>query len=395
MFSTKLISYFGTQQTPFYFYNMELLKATLENAIQSATKYNYTLHYAIKANANPRLLSVIKDTGMGADCVSGNEIKRALETGFSADKIVFAGVGKTDQEIIYGIKNNIFCFNCESTQELDVIEEIAKSMNKKVRIALRLNPNIDAKTHPNITTGLSINKFGIPYNELDYILNNIDRYQNLLIEGVHVHVGSQITDLSVFKNLCLFINQVQDMLEDRNISTQYINLGGGIGIDYQNPENQIPEFDSYLKVINENITIKKNQTIHLEPGRSIVGQSGILVTKVLYVKANSENHRTIIVDSGFTELLRPALYHANHKIVNLSSSSKNLKYDVAGPLCETSDYFAHEIELPETKRGDLIAICSTGAYGEVMTSRYNLRTEVNKLYSDAMRLKEPKKEILV
>lgn len=372
MFTEQLINNFRQYKTPFYFYDTGLLHKTLFAIKKAASLYNYKIHYAIKANANRDLLHIISNENIGADCVSANEIRRALESGFERNKIVFAGVGKTDDEIQFAIENNIFCINCESLQELEVINVIAGNFGKKVRVALRLNPNVDANTHHNITTGLSINKFGISFNELQSIIHQIKNFRNLIIDGLHFHIGSQITDLNVFIKLCNVVNDFQDVFLQNRIRINHINLGGGLGIDYQEPENQIPDFQAYFSVFHKHIQIFDYQTVHFEPGRSIIGQCGALISKVLYVKEN-DSRKTLILDAGFTELMRPALYQANHKIINLSSNKNQEIFDVAGPICESSDYFGKLIKLPSSNRGDLIAILSTGAYGEVMASQYNLR----------------------
>lgn len=386
MFSESLISTLRKIETPFYFYDTGLLRKTLFATKDAADLFNFHLHYAIKANANERILQIISQFGLGADCVSANEIKTAIKNGFEPNNIVFAGVGKTDKEIEYAIQNSIFSINCESVQELDVINEIAKSNDKKVRVALRINPNVNANTHKNITTGLKSNKFGISFSDLTQIIENIDNYTHLLIDGLHFHIGSQITDLMVFVHLCSVVNKIYEYVTSKNIHIGHINLGGGLGINYTMPENEIPYFHAYFRVFYDNLNIPDNVKIHFEPGRSIVGQSGSLITKALYVKENEER-KTVIVDAGLTELIRPALYEASHKIINLSSKDELQKYDIAGPICETSDYFGKDIRLPATKRGDLIALLSTGAYGEVMSSQYNLRTPAAKYFSDKLFVK--------
>lgn len=393
MFSKQLIYQFRDIKTPFYYYDTNLLLKTIIETKNAAELYNYNIHYAIKANANEKILKLISNFGLGADCVSGNEIKRAIDNGFSPDQIVYAGVGKTDDELEFAIKSNIFSINCESIQEIDIINQIAQSFNKKVRIALRINPNIDAKTHCNITTGLSSNKFGISINDLDFIIKNISSYPNLIIDGIHFHIGSQITQLGVFAELCNMVNVVLFNLSNSGIKIRHINLGGGFGIDYMNPENEIPDFKTYFEIFSKNLKIQPWQSIYFEPGRSIVGQSGAIISRVLFVKENN-SRKTIILDSGFTELLRPALYNANHKIVNLTSNTSKVLYDIAGPICETSDYFGKSVLLPETKRGDIIAILSAGAYGEVMSSQYNLRTPAEKYFSDEIAFAENQKMLL-
>lgn len=383
MFSKRRIKYFEQLKTPFYFYDMGLLHKTLFAIKKAADLYNFHLHYAIKANANERILHAISKFGLGADCVSGNEIQIALNCGFSPNQIVFAGVGKTDEEIEMAIKTGILSVNCESVQELEVINSITIKHNKKVRVALRINPNVNANTHKNITTGLKTNKFGIAPSEIKHIVNNINIYNNLTIDGLHFHIGSQITDLNVYRELCGVVNNTYNYFIDHNININHINLGGGLGINYQEPENQIPDFQTYFEVFKTHLKIPEPVTLHFEPGRSIVGQCGYLISKILYVKKNDSN-KTLIIDAGFTELLRPALYNANHKLINLSSNKKPKLYDIAGPICETSDYFGKSIEFPRSSRGNLIAILSTGAYGEVMASQYNLRAPATKYYSDEL-----------
>jgi diaminopimelate decarboxylase len=387
MFDSELIERLLNLKTPFYYYNTDLLLKTLESINKNAEQYNYHIHYAIKANANKKILRIISNYGLGADCVSGHEIQRALKCSFKASKIVFAGVGKTDDEINYALSQNIFCINCESMQEIEITNKLALEYGKKQRVALRINPDINANTHKNISTGTKSTKFGISSNELEFIILNKDVFSNLMIEGIHFHIGSQITDLNAFEHLCTKVNAINMRLLESGFKIKHVNFGGGLGINYENPENQIPDFRKYFAVFNENFKPIKMQTIHFEPGRAIVGQCGILLTRVLFVKTN-ENIKTIILDAGLTELLRPALYQANHKIVNLTSDGIETLYDVAGPICETTDYFGRSVRLPDTNRGDLIAIFSVGAYGEVMASGYNLRSLAMKYFSDEIVTKE-------
>ncbi|HKB86051.1 MAG TPA: diaminopimelate decarboxylase [Ignavibacteriaceae bacterium] len=381
MFSKRLINKFGEMKTPFYYYDIKLLKDTLQSVRDEIDKYGYIVHYAVKANANSRILNIIREYGFGADCVSGNEIKQSLSTGFPGNKIVFAGVGKSDEEIITGLENDIFCFNCESIQEMEVINDLAGKRNRKADIALRINPNIDPKTHHYITTGLEENKFGINRWELEKIVKALPGLSNLNLIGLHFHIGSQVTDMDVFKSLCIHINEVQDWFAKHNVFFKHLNAGGGLGVDYQQPENSINDFGSFFRIFNEIIELKPGQQLHFELGRALTAQCGSLITQVLYVK-EGVNTDFVILDAGMTELIRPALYQAYHKIENLSSDGKRKKYDVVGPICESSDTFGKMILLPETKRRDLIAIRTAGAYGEVMASRYNLRNLPAAFYSD-------------
>jgi len=386
MFDKRLVNKFREFNTPFYYYDISLLKKTLAAVKKEINKYGYIVHYAVKANANRKILKIINEYGFGTDCVSGNEIERSLETGFSPDKIVFAGVGKSDKEIITGLYKGIFCFNCESLQEMEVINELAAQKNKRADIALRINPNIDPKTHHYITTGLEENKFGINRWEFEGIIEKLKQLKHLNVIGLHFHLGSQITDLEVFKSLCIHVNEVQDWFARHDIYFSHLNAGGGLGVNYEEPDNNpVNDFTSFFKIFNDILELKPDQELHFELGRSLVAQCGSLISRVLYVK-EGVNTDFVILDAGMTDLIRPALYQAYHKIENLSSDKKNMRYDVVGPICESSDTFGKLILLPETLRGDLIAIRSTGAYGEVMASQYNLRELPAAVYSDEVNL---------
>ncbi|MCE5320033.1 MAG: diaminopimelate decarboxylase [Bacteroidales bacterium] len=382
MVQNKETERFKTLETPFYYYDMELLRETLKRYTDELKKYNYHAHYALKANANVRVLSLIKDFGLGADCVSGNEVSLALKTGFSPDKVVYAGVGKSDKEIKTALEGGIFCFNCESVPEIEVINSIAESMGKKVGIALRINPDIDAHTHKYISTGRSQDKFGISPWMFDEVLATIKKSSNINLIGLHFHVGSQITDLNVFSMLCKRVNEIQKLFIERGIFIENINLGGGLGIDYVNPdENPISDFKNYFSIINSNLIVYPGQKIHFEPGRTIVAQCGSLISRVLYVKMG-KGKKFAILDAGMNDLIRPALYQASHRIDNLTSKGRVMRYDVVGPVCESSDRFGKNLLLPQTKRGDLVAIRSAGAYGQVMAMRYNQKDIAPEYFSE-------------
>lgn len=377
MFSQEKKIQLQKHKTPFYFYDFGLLQKTLSVINTESKKYNYHVHYAFKANTNLKIIEVVKNSGFGADCVSGNEVKYAIENGFKNSEIVFAGVGKSDDEINYALDQNIFCFNCESIQELEVINELANLKSKVAQIALRINPNVDAYTHKYITTGLEENKFGINPYEFETVIEKLKNLPHLKLIGLHFHIGSQITDLSPFKKLCTRVNEINNYFLNKGFDLPLINVGGGLGINYHEPDNEaIVDFKAYFKLFNDFIVIRKNQELHFELGRSVVGNCGSLISKVLYIK-NGINTNFAILDAGMTELIRPALYQAFHKIENISSIEEEIvKYDVVGPICESSDCFGKAVELPITKRGDFIAIRSAGAYGEAMSSKYNLRDEV-------------------
>lgn len=382
MITTKTIDKFRDLPTPFYFYDLDVLHATCKMVKDESSGVGFKVHYALKANANKRILNIISSYGFGADCVNFNEIKYAISCGFRSSEIVFAGVGKTDKDIIAALETGILCFNCESIPEIEVIDAIAGKMDKVATIALRINPYIEAHTHRYITTAIPESKFGINIWELKEVLEKLSSLKHVNLKGIHFHIGSQITKMSVFKSLCSRINELQEWFSSQNIDLEIINVGGGLGIDYTNPDKPA-RFEDYFSMIKEFVKLRPGQNIHVEPGRSLVGQCGSLISKVLFVKKGS-NTTFAIIDAGMNDLIRPALYQARHKIENLTSNGKINKYDVVGPICESSDTFAKFIELPETQRGDIIAIRSAGAYGEAMASRYNLRDLPKAVFSDEL-----------
>jgi diaminopimelate decarboxylase len=368
------IDKFEKIETPFYYYDCDLLRDTLQAINNELKKYeNFVVHYAIKANANAKVLNVIQQTGMGADCVSGGEIQRSLDCGFPADKIVYAGVGKADWEINLGLDHDIFCFNVESVAELVIINELAAKKGKVANVCFRINPDVGAHTHEKITTGLAENKFGIAMQDTLLTILAASKMENIHFIGLHFHIGSQLLEMTDFRHLCSRINEIQDGFEQENIKIKNINVGGGLGIDYSNPDKHpIPDFKSYFYTFARYLNLREGQKLHFELGRAVVGQMGSLITRTLYVKQGTAK-QFAIVDAGMTDLLRPALYQASHKIENLSSEGPLHAYDVVGPICESSDVFAKEIELNTVHRGDLIAMRSAGAYGEIMASQYNCR----------------------
>ncbi|TFH33604.1 MAG: diaminopimelate decarboxylase, partial [Bacteroidia bacterium] len=338
--------------------------------------------YAMKANANKRILETVSSYGFGADCVSGNEIRRAIECGTDPTDIAFAGVGKTDDEIRYALKQNIFSFNVESLPELEVINDLARAEGTIAPVAIRINPNVEAFTHKYITTGIEENKFGVNLWELENFLERLAEMPNARLTGIHFHIGSQVRRMTAFRSLCTKVNEIQDWLNNRNIYPDHVNMGGGLGISYENPD-EIPDFKSYFELFNEFLELRPGQEVHFEPGRSVVGQAGSLITRVLYMK-NGTQTNFAIVDAGMTDLIRPALYQAYHRIDNLTSEGEIRKYNVVGPICESTDSFGKFLELNETRRGDLLAIRSAGAYGEIMVSNYNLRDNPGTVYSDEL-----------
>lgn len=368
------IDKFRELRTPFYYYDTKVLRETLACIKSEVAKYErFDVHYAMKANVNPKVLKIISESGLGADCVSGGEIRAAIKARIPAHKVVFAGVGKADWEIELGLESDIFCFNVESVPELQVINELAGAQGKVANVVFRINPNVGAHTHANITTGLAENKFGISMQDMKGVIDVAQEMKNVKFIGLHFHIGSQILDMGDFTALCNRVNELQDKLEARHILVEHINVGGGLGIEYHHPDRQsIPDFKEYFRVYDEHLKLRSYQTLHFELGRSVVGQCGSLISKVLYVKKGA-NKQFAILDAGMTDLIRPALYQAYHKIENITSDAPVQTYDVVGPICESSDVFGKAVDLNGVERGDLIALRSAGAYGEIMASGYNCR----------------------
>ena len=375
MKGTFPVNKFRELETPFYYYDVNVLRETLSCINKEAGKYNnFCVHYAMKANANHKILTIIRENGLGADCVSGGEIRAAVKAGFPTNKIVYAGVGKTDWEINLGLDYDIFCFNVESVPELEIINELAAAKGKVARVAFRINPNVGAHTHANITTGLAENKFGISMEDMDRVIDMAETLPNVKFVGLHFHIGSQIVDMCDFVALCNRVNELQEKLYARQIIVEHINVGGGLGIDYSHPNRQpIPNFAEYFSTYHKHLKLRPQQTLHFELGRAVVGQCGSLISKVIYVKQGT-NKQFAILDAGMTDLIRPALYQAYHKIENITSDEAIETYDVVGPICESSDVFGKAIDLNKVHRGDLFALRSAGAYGEIMASAYNCRT---------------------
>ena len=374
MKGTFPVNKFRELETPFYYYDVNVLRETLSCINKEAGKYNnFCVHYAVKANANHKVLTIIRESGLGADCVSGGEIRAAIKAGFPTNKIVYAGVGKTDWEINLGLDYDIFCFNVESVPELEIINELAAAKGKTARVAFRINPNVGAHTHANITTGLAENKFGISMEDMDKVIDMAGTLPHVKFVGLHFHIGSQILDMGDFVALCNRVNELQEKLYARQIIVEHINVGGGLGIDYAHPNRQaIPNFTEYFATYHKHLKLRPQQTLHFELGRAVVGQCGSLISKVIFVKQGT-NKQFALLDAGMTDLIRPALYQAYHKIENITSEEPMETYDVVGPICESSDVFGKAIDLNKAHRGDLFALRSAGAYGEIMASAYNCR----------------------
>lgn len=382
MINKNIVDGLKRHQTPYYYYDMDLLRKVLDIVKAESGKRHFNVFYAVKANFNPVLMKTISGYGFGADCVSGNEIAHSVECGFPPQKIVFAGVGKSDSEIELALEKGISCFNSESVPELMVINEIAGKKGHKAPVALRINPNVEAHTLKHITTGTEENKFGIRLSELGAVADLIPALKNIEFKGLHFHIGSQITEMAPYRNLCSRVNEVWEWFTERGFENLDINVGGGLGISYEEPD-QMPPFAEYFEVFANHLDRRIHGNISFELGRSLTAMCGSLISKVLYVKEGA-TEKFVILDAGMTDLLRPALYQAYHKIENLTSKGPKEKYTVAGPICESTDTFGKFVELPMTSRGDLIAIRSAGAYGEAMASRYNLRNLPGAVFSDEL-----------
>ena len=385
MLSRQVADKLAKYETPFYLYDIELLNQTLESLMSIANKYNYKIHYAIKANYDARLLQIIRKHGVGIDCASGNEVRCAIEAGFDPKTIVYAGVGKRDKEIRYAIEQDILAINCESIEEIELVNQFAAEAGKVVNIALRVNPDIDPKTNHCIDTGQADSKFGISYEEILSEVESIRALKNIEVIGMHIHIGSQIRELHVFENMCNKVNVIVENLTKLGFEIEFVDVGGGLGINYDMPENEpIPNFASVFAIIKQHLKVG-NREVHFEFGRSIVAQCGELITKVLYNKTTATGRRLVIVDGSMTELIRPALYGSYHNIENITSESEQrLKYTIVGTACESTDVFDENISLPLTKRGDLLTIKSAGAYGMSMASRYNQHDLPAAVYSDEL-----------
>ena len=390
MLDFSTIEQFDRIATPFYYYDMDLFHKTVDHVAELASAYGIKVHYAIKANVEKRLLEYISSKGFGADCVSGNEVLHAHDCGFPADKIVYAGVGKSDKEIYNALTLGIEAFNCESLQEIFVINEMAHHYGVRASISVRINPDIDAHTHKYVTTGLYENKFGISQHEFDKLIEILQKSEHIDFFGLHFHIGSQISRVNeVFALECKRVNDIVKYFEEKGVTVKNINLGGGLGVDYDDPDGTpIADFKTWFETIANNINRRPDQAVHVEPGRSLVAQCGTLISRVLFVKSG-ETKNFLIMDAGMNDLIRPALYGAYHKIENLSAQMRTFfpthqAYDIVGPVCESSDVWGAGRLLPLSVRGDLMAIRSAGAYGQVMSSRYNMKDLAPSVFSDRL-----------
>ena len=359
--------------TPFYCYSATIIENQFLNLKNALAGLPATICYAVKANSNIAVIKTLANMGAGADVVSSGELTRALKAGIPAQKIVFSGVGKTPDELAHALNTDILQINIESEPELHALNKIASSMNKKIQVALRINPDIDANTHYKISTGRSEDKFGIDWTTITDVLHRAEKLENVKIVGLAMHIGSQLTKLDPFREAFIRLESIVRELRNKGHEISRLDLGGGLGISYDGLPTPTPsEYGKIVKAVFKNL----NCDLIFEPGRFIVGNSGILVTQVVYVKKGAAR-RFLILDAAMNDLLRPCLYDAKHSIVPLKEPKESdikERVDVVGPVCETGDTFATEIDLPTTVSGDFLAIQSAGAYGAVMSSTYNSRS---------------------
>ncbi|MFH1309139.1 MAG: diaminopimelate decarboxylase [Candidatus Omnitrophota bacterium] len=354
--------------TPFYLYSYGTIMDHFNKIKNAFNEIDPLICFSMKSNSNLNVCKALVNAGAGLDIVSGGELYKALKVGCPPEKIVYASVGKTEEEISTAIRKGILFFNVESLPELMMIDTVARRLKKRPNVALRINPDVKADTHDYITTGTKEKKFGIDFNTAEEIFDNANKYSHVVLNGIHLHIGSQITETDPFVKT---IKKVLKFIDERNITIEWLNLGGGFGIVYNNEKSTTA--DDFAKAV---IPLLKDKPLKFifEPGRFIVGNSGILVTKVLYVKTGSTGKKFAIVDAGMNDLIRPSLYDAHHEILPLIKRERKLcKYDVVGPICESGDFFALNRDLPEILPGEYIAIMSAGAYGFVMSSNYNSR----------------------
>ncbi len=360
--------------TPFYCYSTATIERHYRVFRDAFAGLDASVCYAMKANSTQAVIRTLARCGAGMDIVSEGELRRSLAAGVPADKITFSGVGKTRDEIGLALRAGIFCFNVESEPELAAISEVAQSLGATARIALRVNPDVDARTHAKISTGKSENKFGVPIAHAREIYRRAADLPGIRVSGVDMHIGSQITDLAPFENAFLLLADLVVDLRGDGHEIDHVDLGGGLGIPYkpgEDPDSYHP--DRYADVVRRTVGHLGCRFI-FEPGRLIVGNAGILVTRVIYVK-RGENRTFVIVDAAMNDLIRPTLYEAHHEILPVTRDPASVieRVDVVGPVCETGDYLALDRDLPEAKTGDLLAIMSAGAYGAVQSGTYNSR----------------------
>ena len=359
-------------KTPFYCYSLSQLKNnyhTLSNAFKTVKPI---ICFSVKSNSNLSLLKELKKIGSGADVVSVGELLKATKAGISPKKIVFSGIGKTEEEIRVAIKKGVLLINVESESEVNLINRLSKKISRKISIGLRLNPNVTGKTHQKISTGGKDEKFGLAYNDFIKLSKKIKKMKNLNLQGISVHIGSQITSINPFKKVLSIINKIMNKIK---INFKFIDLGGGMGISYSKKEKQI-NLRQYAKLVNK-FTKNKDSKIIFEPGRFIIGSAGILITKIIYIKKSS-NKYFVILDAGMNNLMRPALYDAHHQIIPVKKANKLFRgqLEFVGPVCESSDKFSTQKIFSQIKEGDYLGLADVGAYGMSLSSNYNTRPTI-------------------
>ena len=360
--------------TPFYCYSTATLERHYEVLEKAFRGLDTLICFAVKANSNQAVLATMARLGAGMDVVSEGELRRARAAGVPANKIIFAGVGKTRAEIAYALKEGILSFNVESEPELHALSEVAMGLDKTAKIAIRVNPDVDAKTHAKISTGNAENKFGVPYDDARALYADAAKLPGIKVSGIHMHIGSQITDLAPFRDAFRLLRDLALALKADGIALEHLDIGGGLGVPYRGSNDVPPHPDEYAGIVKEHLG-DLGLKIALEPGRMIVGNAGVLITRVTYVKEGADKTFTI-VDAAMNDLIRPTLYEAYHDIwpvEEAKSAMAPVQQDIVGPVCETGDFLAEDRALPPFAAGDLIAVMTAGAYGAVMASTYNTR----------------------
>ncbi len=361
-------------ETPFYCYSQAQIEGAYQSYVDNLSSLDSTICYAVKANSNQAVIKTLANKGCGADVVSEGELRRALAAGIPAKKIVFSGVAKTANEMAFALSKDIFQFNIESENELSQLNQVAEQMGRQANIAFRVNPDVDAKTHAKISTGKSENKFGIPISQAESIYHRASQLPGIQVQGIDVHIGSQLTCLKPFREAFCKIKELVATLNKSKIPIKVIDVGGGLGVAYQQQATSNLEIKDYCKMLTQEFANSGCKMI-LEPGRSMVANSGLLVSKVVY-KKQGEQSTFLIIDAAMNDLLRPSMYDAYHEILPVKQNPSQEVYDIVGPVCETGDTFARNRKMSLVEEHQLVAIASAGAYGAVMSSTYNSRLQV-------------------
>lgn len=389
-----LLSFAQKQNSPFYIYSKNVIERNINKYQNAITKYNINgkVFFAVKSNLNREIIKIINKKNCGADTTSIGEIEESLNSGVKGHDIIFSGVGKTNEELTFAIKNNVH-INCESINEIKAINTIAEKLKKIINISVRINPEVDGHTHSKISTGKKGDKFGILMADLLSFQEEIKTMRGVKINGIAFHIGSQITEIESFSILFQKIKDIYTLLVNNNLQIDIIDLGGGVGIAYQEEDKTI-SIESYMKSLNENLISKlpKKINYHFEPGRFIVANAGILIANVTYIKKSGDENFAIL-NAGMNNLIRPAMYDSYHEITPVLKREKEEVYNIAGPVCESSDFFAKNRQMKTLQEGDFVAILCSGAYGQSMASMYNARNIISEFIIEGDKIRKIRKEV--